>query len=414
MPSLPEPILLFFYFLAAISIWLGFISLRGGVRFVRYLQAEAGREYPAFTPFVTVFVPCRGLDEGLKENISAIFGQDYPAFEIVFVTDSRDDPALPIIDEARRSFPRESGPTMQIVIAGPATDSGQKVHNLRVAVSRADSQSEVFVFVDTDALTNPYWLRTLVAPLLDERVGAATGYRWFVPIKGGVASHLRAVWNSSIASALGADGKKNFCWGGSTAIRRRTFERCKVPDYWRGTVSDDFAITSALRESALPIKFVPRSLVPSLEDCGWRELIEFTNRQIKITRAYAAHLWQAVLFGSALFVLAFFGGIALVVTRALLGLSFVTPLVLLLVIFAMGSMKAHLRLSAVRLIIPEQRLRSLGTTLAHLFLWPFASLLYLCNSLAATFSRRLTWRGITYELKSPTEAVIIRGERDKL
>jgi ceramide glucosyltransferase len=414
VPSLPEPILLLFYFFAAISIWLGFISLRGGVRFVRYLQAEAGKVYPEFTPFVSVFVPCRGLDEGLKENISAIFSQDYPAFEIVFVTDAPDDPALPIIDDARRSFAKESGPTMQVVIAGPAADSGQKVHNLRAAVSRADSQSEVFVFVDTDALTNPHWLRTLVAPLRDESLGAATGYRWFVPINGGLASHLRAVWNSSIASALGAEAKKNFCWGGSTAIRRETFKSCRVLEYWRGTVSDDFAITSALRDAALPIKFVPRCLVPSLEDCGWRELIEFTNRQIKITRAYAAHLWNGVLFGSALFVLVFFGGIVLVTIRASFGLSFATPLVLLLVIFAIGSMKAHLRLSAVRLIIPERRLRSVGTTLAHLFLWPFASLLYLCNSLAAAFSRRITWRGITYELKSPSEAVIIRGISDKL
>lgn len=405
-------LLFLFYFFAAISIWLGFVSLRGGVRFVRYLRAEAGKDYPDFTPFVTVFVPCRGLDEGLKENISAIFSQDYPAFEIVFVTDAPDDPALRIISEARRSFAK--GPTMQVLIAGQATDSGQKVHNLRVAVGRAAQQSDVLVFVDTDARTGPRWLRTLVAPLQDESVGAATGYRWFVPVNGGLAAHLRAVWNSSIASALGAEEQKNFCWGGSTAIRRQTFQSCKVADYWRGTVSDDFALTNALRAAGLPIKFVPRCLVPSLEDCSWRELIEFTNRQIKITRAYAAHLWKGVFFGSALFVLVFFGGIALVTMRAVLGLSFATPLVLLLVIFAMGAMKAHLRLSAVRLIIPEQRLRSLGTTFAHLFLWPFASLLYLCNSLAAAFSRRITWRGITYELKSPNEAVIIRGMSDKL
>jgi len=39
-----------------------------------------------------------------------------------------------------------------------------------------------------------------------------------------VFSHLRAVWNAAIASALGADEQKNFCWGGSTAIRRSTFE----------------------------------------------------------------------------------------------------------------------------------------------------------------------------------------------
>jgi len=411
--SLAESILLLFYFLAAISIWLGFISLRGGVRFVRYLQAELANDYPDFTPFVSLFVPCRGLDEGLRENIEAIFEQDYPAFEVVFVSDSRDDPALRIIDEARRSFTGKSGPTMQLVIAGPATDSGQKVHNLRVAVSQADQQSEVFVFVDTDARPSAHWLRSLVAPLRDQSIGAATGYRWFVPVKGGLASHLRAVWNSSIASALGAAEKKNFCWGGSTAIRRTTFHNCRVVEYWRGTVSDDFALTRAMHDSDLPIKFIPQCLTPSFEGCGWRELVEFTNRQMKITRAYAAHLWKGVLFGSAIFVLVFFGGIALVVARALAGLSFATPLLILLTMFAMGAMKAYLRLRAVALAIDDHRIRSFGTTLAHLLLWPFASLLYLCNALAAAFSRRITWRGISYELKSASETVIIRGESDK-
>jgi cellulose synthase/poly-beta-1,6-N-acetylglucosamine synthase-like glycosyltransferase len=414
MLMLNSSALLLFYFLAAISIWLGFISLRGGVRFVRYLQAELGKDYSEFTPFVSLFVPCRGLDEGLKDNIAAIFEQDYPSFEVVFVTDSKEDPALAIIEEARRSFNGESGPTMQLVIAGLANDSGQKVHNLRSAISHAARQSEVFVFVDTDARPNPHWLRSLVAPLQDQRIGATTGYRWFVPVKGGLASYLRAVWNSSIASALGAAEKKNFCWGGSTAIRRETFQNCKVVDYWRGTVSDDFAMTRALHEANLPIKFVPQCLTPSFEDCSWRDLLEFTNRQMKITRAYAAHLWQGVLFGSAIFVLVFFGGIALVVGRAIVGLSFATPLLILLIIFTMGAMKAHLRLRAVALAISDQRIRSSGTTLAHLSLWPFASLLYLCNALAALVSRRITWRGITYELKSASETVIIRGEFDKL
>src|SRR5260370_15918555 len=161
---LHSPVLLLFYILAAISIWLGLMSLRGGVRFVRYLQTELSKEYPEFTPFVSVFVPCRGLDEGLQENIAAIFAQDYPNFEIIFVSDSADDPALEVVVEARRSFTNESGPTMKMMISGPANDSGQKVHNLRAAVGHADPNSEVYVFVDTDARPQDVWLRALVAP----------------------------------------------------------------------------------------------------------------------------------------------------------------------------------------------------------------------------------------------------------
>ncbi len=414
MSSLPESSLFVFYFLATISIYLGVLSLRGGVRFVRYLKAELSSQYPEFAPTATIFVPLRGIDEGLKENITAVFAQDYPNYEVIFVSDDAEDPAWRIVEDARQSFAGESGPAMQTIVAGRAIDSGQKVHNLSVAINYAEPGSEVFVFVDSDARPRVDWLRSLVAPLQDANVGAATGYRWFVPVRGGFASHIRSVWNAAIASALGADAKKNFCWGGSTAIRRSTFESCKVIEHWRGTVSDDFAMTRALHEAGLPIKFVPRCLTPSFEDCSFRDLIEFTTRQLKITRAYAAHLWKAVLFGSVIFVITFFGGMALVIARGLMHVSIAMPLVLLLIILAMGAMKSHLRLRAVAAIINDPRVSSFTSTLAHVVLWPIASALYLYNALAAAFSRRINWRGITYELKSPNETVIIRKQRSEV
>src|SRR6185503_11846517 len=150
-----------------------------------------------------------------------------------------------------------------------------------------DRQSEVIVFVDTDARPATDWLQHLVAPLADPRVGAASGYRWFIPVRGGFSSHLRSVWNASIASALGRNVHKNFCWGGSTAIRRSLFAELDVVNRWKGTVSDDFTITRTLQEAKFPIHFVPACLVPSLGDCNVRELLEFTNRQLKITRVYA-------------------------------------------------------------------------------------------------------------------------------
>lgn len=402
-------ILAVFYLFAGISIVLGLLSLRGGVRFVRYLQKEAAKELPEYTPFTTVFVPCRGVDDGLKENILSLFAQDYPAFEIIFVSDSTDDPAFSVIEEARQSFQKQTGPVISTIVAGPATDSGQKVHNLRKAINATDPQSEVFVFTDTDAQTQKFWLRALVAPLRDETVGATTGYRWFVARDGGFTAHLLSVWNAAIASALGERGEKNFCWGGSMAISRASFESLHIADRWKGTVSDDFTITRVLHEAGRAVKFVPHCLTPSFHRSAPCELIEFTTRQLKITRAYASHLWRSVLIGSVIFAVTFFGGIALVIVRAILGASFATPLVLLLLIFAMGAAKSHLRLKAVGLIINDEAMRRMATTLAHVFLWPIASLLFLYNALAAV-SRRITWRGITYELKSPTETVILARE----
>jgi ceramide glucosyltransferase len=401
-------LLLTFYFFAAISIWLGLLSLRSGLRFVRYVHDELAKDDDEFTPLVTVFMPLRGVDEGLRENVAAIFAQHYPTFEIIFIADRAADPALTVIEEARRLFTAAAGPAMQVVIAGDAIDRGQKVHNLGVAVRRAQRSSELFVFVDSDARPGPDWLRSLVAPLRHEAVGAATGYRWFVPLRGGIASHLRSVWNAAIASALGADGKKNFCWGGATAVRRSTFERCRVMDYWRGAVSDDFAMTRALHDADLTIKFVPQCLTASYEDCSFRELLEFTTRQLKITRAYASHLWKSVFLGSMIFVITFFGGIALVMWRAAMGLAVASPVVLLAGIFAMGAMKSYFRFRTVNAVLGTRGQRAGVAALAHTMLWPFASALYLGNAMAAAVSRRISWRGIAYELKSPGETVIIR------
>jgi ceramide glucosyltransferase len=430
-----------FYFFAAVAIWLGVISLRGGLRFRSYVRNEIAQPASDFTPFVSVIVPFRGVDQNLKENIGALFDQCYPAYEIVFVTDRADDPALAIVEEVRAESDKSQfvadsqspeplearanlvgglaasvddklkivGPriTSRVIIAGAATDSGQKVHNLMTAVKEVDRRTEILVFVDSDARPHANWLRSLVAPLSDDAVGAATGYRWFIPARGSLASHLRSVWNASIASALGARADKNFCWGGSTAIRRTTFEKLKVADRWRGTVSDDFTLTRVLHEAQLPVHFVPACLIGSFDDCGFRELLEFTTRQLKITRVYAPHLWQASLLGSAQFVLVFFGGIVLVIARLFLGQPVRVAAVMLAVIFALGAMKSWIRLRAVRLALRNYKSVGKQGMLAHLCLWPFASALFLANALAAAFSRRINWRGISYELKSSSEAVII-------
>ena len=393
-----------FYVLAALSCWFGIQSLLNGIRYAAYVRREMSRALPESQPFVSVIAPGRGLEQGLSENLSPLLTQDYPRYEVLFVFDALDDPAIKVVD----ALTHTSAVATRIIISGPATDTGQKVHNLCVAVTGVDPESEVLVFVDTDARPSQDWLTHLVAPLADETVGASTGYRWFIPSRGGLASRLRGVWNASIASALGSDTAKNFCWGGSTAIRRATFTRLDVGGRWRGTVSDDFTITRVLKEAKLPIHFTPHCLVASVGDCDFSELLEFTTRQIKITRVYASHLWIALLLGSSLFALVFFGGIILLILQILkiLSPSVILPFALLF-IFILGATKSFIRWRTINIPLQQYRSDLRRDLLAHIFLWPLASLLYLYNAIVAGFSRRITWRGITYELKSPTEAVII-------
>jgi ceramide glucosyltransferase len=391
-----------YYFLAAVATWFGIQSLFSGFRYVAYVRQETSKPLTDFHPFVSVIAPSRGLEDGLEENLLTLLEQDYPAYEVLFVFDRDNDPAIEILNKLQRGQI-----STKTIIAGPATDTGQKVHNLRVAVERVDQRSEVFVFVDTDARPGRLWLKQLVAPLVDEQLGASSGYRWFVPDQGGVASRLRSVWNASVASALGSDTGRNFCWGGSTAIRRSVFDRLKIRERWQGTVSDDFTVTTVMKEAKLPIHFTPNCLVASVGDCSVHELFEFSTRQIKITRVYAPQLWKPLLLGSALFVIVFFGGILLLAVRILTGHSSVLLMLVLSTLFLLGAVKGFIRWRAIGIPLAEYRQKLRRDMLAHIFLWPFASFLYLINAIVAGFSQRINWRGIIYELKSANEAVII-------
>ena len=396
-----------FYFFALILVFLGCKSLRGGIDYLNYFKSELAKPQSDFTPFCSIIAPCRGLDEDLKINLSALFRQNYPQFEILFVIDSANDESVEIIKEISRRNTRNT----KLIVAGKAENEGQKVHNLRQAVLKADEQSEIFVFVDSDARPNENWLRNLIAPLRDEKIGAATGYRWFISKNNTFSPQLRSVWNASIASALGANANSNFCWGGSLAMRREVFEKINMREKWRGTLSDDFAVTRALKKANLPIYFVPQCLTATVEDCSFREFLEFSTRQMKITRIYAAHLWKASFIGSFLFTAIFTTNIILLFVVS--GWQFWLTLALLLIILLLGGAKAWIRLKAVKLVLQNYEKELNQSFLWQISLWSITPAVYFYNCFRAFFSNQIRWRGITYQMKSPRETIILQRDTEK-
>ena len=389
-----------FYLFATLLIFLGYKSLRGGFNWLNYFKRELAKPPTDFTPFVSIIAPCRGLDDDLFENLSALFKQNYPDYEVIFVVDDENDEAALLINS------KFQVPNSKLIVANKTIDSSQKVENLREAVLHVSDNSKVFAFVDSDARVNENWLRNLVAPLEDEKIGCTTGYRWIIAKNGGFATQFRSIWNASIASQLGENTTKNFCWGGSTAISRQTFERLEIRKRWHGTLSDDFTLTNTMHEANLPIYFVPNCLTASVEDSGFAELLEFTTRQMKITRVYAPNLWKVSLIGSFIFTATFWTGFALLFFTD--GFHFWITLAFLLIIFALGAAKAWIRLNAAKLVLKDyehQLNKSFGWQIS---LWLISPVLFFYNAISALFSRKIVWRGTKYELISAHETRILR------
>ena len=394
--------LILFYVLVLEQILQGLYSLWDGLGWLRMAQRRAGTHSGFYSPRVALFCPVKGAEPGLEQNISALISFDYSDYEIFFTMASGADPARKIIERTAAASKHK----VHLVIAGRPVDCGEKVNNLRAAILKAAQGFDVYVFADSDGRPGRSWLARLVAPLADSNLGAVTSFRWFFPQTGGFWSALASAWNAPAATYLG-EHRRNFCWGGGTAIRRERFEQCNVMEFWNGSVSDDLSMTQALRQSGLPILFAPECIVPTMFDCNWAGLLEFSNRQIIITRVYESRLWLLGGMAHAMYCGAILMGFGLFFTNLLTGGTALQLLFLALAPPTLSMGRGVLRLVAIMEVLPDWKTQLLADGWVWTFLAALAPFLALWNTLVATFSRQIRWRGIRYQLLSPGQTHIL-------
>ena len=391
-----------FYIIVVEQILQELHSLWEGLKWLHLAQRRVGSHSGFYAPRVALFCPIKGIEPGLELNLAALTGFDYSNYEIFFSMASGEDPARKILEKLAVS----SKHPVHIVIAGRPDGCGEKVNNLRAAVQQASEGFDAYVFADSDGRPPRSWLAHMVAPLADPNVGAVTTFRWFFPQRNGFWSALASAWNAPIATFLG-DHRNNFCWGGGTAIRRDRFEMIGALDFWRGSVSDDFSITLALRQANCAILFAPECMVPTLFDCNAAELMEFTNRQIIITRVYEPRLWRLGGIGHALYCGAVLTGIGLFLYNLIAGVPAIHLLLLALLPPVLSMARGVLRLPAIMEVLPDWRSKLLADGWIWTFLAAAVPFLALWNTLVAMFTNEIRWRGIWYQLLSPGQTRIL-------
>jgi ceramide glucosyltransferase len=391
-----------FYFLVLEQILQGFYSLWQGLEWLKMARKQAARGTNFYTPRVALICPVKGMEEDLEPNLLSLTQFDYPQYEIFFAIATADDPAYRVLERIIAASKRPA----HIVRAGRTLDCSDKVHNLTAAVAEIGEQFEVLVFADSDGRPPRAWLTRLVAPLREGNIGAVTTFRWLLPKRAGFWSGLAAAWNASAATYLG-EHKRNFCWGGGTAIKRERFEALRIKEAWRGAASDDYVLTRALQNNGLPIVFAPECLVPSACTFIAKTFFEFTNRQLVITRVYAPRLWFAAFIGHLFYCAAMLTGVAAWFMSSMMGLPSIQFIVLALIPPIFSSVRGVLRLVAVLEVLPDWRVQLLNEGWVWVLLAPLVPFVYLYNSIVAVFTRKITWRGIRYELQSPVRTRII-------
>ena len=391
-----------FYLLVLEQILQGFYSLWQGLEWLKMARRRLSAGTGLYTPRVALICPVKGIEEDLELNLLALTNFDYPQYEIFFAIATAEDPAYRVLERVASATKRP----VHIIRAGRALDCSDKVHNLTAAVGQVGEQFDVLVFADSDGRPPRRWLARLVAPLADDTVGAATTFRWLFPKRRGLWSALAAAWSASAATYLG-EGKRNFCWGGGTAIKRQRFDELGILNSWRGAASDDYVLTRILQNNGLRIVFAPECLVPSPCAYSVSTFFEFTNRQFVITRIYARKLWFTGLIGHLFYCATIVTGIASWAISSMTGLPSVQFLVLTSIPPIFAAVRGVLRLVAVMDLLPDLREQLLNEGWVWVLLAPLVPFIYVYHSLAAAFTRKITWRGIRYELVSPIRTRII-------
>lgn len=393
---------------AVLVVVLQVLIIANAFRNYFYVLDKLNKPRLLYHPRTLLTIPCKGIDNTFEKNITSHFMLDYEDYYLCFVVESESDPAYQKLCELKEKLSGLSKAVgVRILVAGLGQECSQKIHNLLFSCNNSPEDAEIFAFADSDACLRPDWLSGIVHPLRKKRHGASTGYRWFVPQQNNLASLVLSSLNAKVAQQL---GNSSFikAWGGSMAIKKQLFYELGLDEIWKNALSDDLSLSWAVKKKAgKKIVFVPSCLVASYEKTTWPKLFEFVIRQFMITRIILPGTW---LFGLLSIVYSLAGlwiGAGVAVYAAAVGKSHLFTYIMLPAVFYAGqTIRPIIRQKMILLLLHEDREKMRSAMYVDIlgnFIWSW--LLLICIAVSA-FGNKIVWRGIEYEIISPTETRI--------
>jgi ceramide glucosyltransferase len=271
----------FIFAVAAIPFVYYLIALYSSWRFFRGAARRKAPD-PTFTPPVSNLKPVRGLDPDAYENFASFCRQDYPDYELLFCVGEKDDPAVPILEKLAQDFPERR---IRVLFGSGGRGSNDKVVKLSRLVSEA--QHEFLVISDSDVRVRPDYLRTMVAPLVDPKVGAATCF--YVPIEEKtLTENLQTIgmfsdFYAGILVARQLDGVK-FALGPTIATTRTRLAGFGGYRALEDRPADDLLVGRLIAEQGYEVTLLPYTILTVADYQTLRDLLHKRLRWIVVMR----------------------------------------------------------------------------------------------------------------------------------
>lgn len=261
------------------------VLLVSALPFVYYLLATySARQYfrtrrkpdEAFTPPVSVLKPVRGLDRTPYENFATFCSQDYPEYEVLFGVADADDPVIEVIQRVIAAFPDRS---IRLLVGAPELGPSSKVNQL-CRLTR-EARHDLFVISDSDIRVTPDYLRSVVAPFRDRRIGAVTCL--YVGITDGrLPAELEAIgiatdFAPGVLTARQIEGVR-FALGATMATTRDRLREIGGFEALVACCAEDFELGHRIAAQGHLVELAPYVVA---SECGVRTLRDYMRHQLR-------------------------------------------------------------------------------------------------------------------------------------
>lgn len=228
------------------SVFVGLV-VAGVLRFRAEVQKQLSSiPDDAQFPPVSVLKPVHGLEAQLEKNIESFFRQNYPNYEILFAADESNDAALDIVRQVSARYPYI--PSRILVTGTPWPNP--VVYSFHCMAEAA--AHEILVTTDSDVEVDPNYLREIVAPLLDPKVGMVTciyrGKNVAGFFSGLTAIGMSVEMTAGVLVANLLEGMK-FGLGPTTVVRKDSLASIGGYSALKDYIAYDFAIGNLIEKA---------------------------------------------------------------------------------------------------------------------------------------------------------------------
>jgi ceramide glucosyltransferase len=235
------------------------------------------------TPPVSILKPLRGVDPQMYESFRSHCIQDYPEYEIIFGVSEPDDPAAEAVHRLIKEFP---GCKIRLLVCPEVLGNNRKVSNLVQMMAAA--KYDHLLINDSDIFVSPDYLRRVMAPFADAKVGMVTcPYRGIAADTLGSKLESIGISTDFIAGVLVARQIENgihFALGSTLAMSRTALDAIGGLQPLVNYLADDFELGFRIAKAGYEVVLADVVVETHLPAYSFRGFFDHQMRWARSTR----------------------------------------------------------------------------------------------------------------------------------